>query len=64
MKTIRALLLPEVLCMVVPSMLTQSVSKKVRDFVPYIIYIDGLCLLVKPRERGRFVWPQATGGIG
>ncbi len=23
---------------------------------------DGLCLLAKRLERGRFVWPQATGG--
>ena len=23
---------------------------------------DGLCLLVKRLERGRFVWPQADGG--
>jgi transposase len=23
---------------------------------------DGLCLFVKRLERGRFVWPQATGG--
>jgi transposase len=23
---------------------------------------DGLCLLSKRLERGRFVWPQATGG--
>ena len=23
---------------------------------------DGLCLLCKRLERGRFVWPQATGG--
>jgi transposase len=23
---------------------------------------DGLCLFAKRLERGRFVWPQATGG--
>ncbi len=23
---------------------------------------DGLCLLAKRLERGRFIWPQATGG--
>jgi transposase len=23
---------------------------------------DGLCLLMKRLEKGRFVWPQATGG--
>lgn len=24
---------------------------------------DGLCLFAKRLERGRFVWPQATGGV-
>ena len=24
---------------------------------------DGLCLLAKRLERGRFIWPQATGGV-
>lgn len=24
---------------------------------------DGLCLFTKRLERGRFVWPQATGGV-
>jgi transposase len=23
---------------------------------------DGLCLFAKRLERGRFIWPQATGG--
>ena len=25
---------------------------------------DGLCLFAKRLERGRFVWPQASSGIG
>jgi transposase len=24
---------------------------------------DGLCLFAKRLERGRFIWPQATGGV-
>jgi len=24
---------------------------------------DGLCLFTKRIERGRFIWPQATGGV-
>ncbi len=24
---------------------------------------DGLCLFAKRQERGRFIWPQAAGGV-